>query len=212
MSTKTPVTADESGMAAPGGRPLLYVVFGLPGAGKSFVARQLGRRGFFVHDGDDDLPDDMRQAIVRGEIITTEMRDRFMAVLIDHVVDLAASHPRLVVAQTFLKARHRAQLAARLPAARFVHVVADDDLRRRRLADRNHQPLSPESVARMIAAFDFPGVPDLSGVSGVSGVSDVDAAHDAGDASNIDVVDVIDNGSDPALLDSQIDALLAFTR
>lgn len=173
-------------MSAANSPPLLFVVFGLPGAGKSFVARRLGRRGFFVHDGDDDLPDDMRGAIERGEVITVEMRDRFMAALADHVVALAALHPRLVVAQTFLKAQHRAQLAARLPHARFVQVIADDELRRTRLAHRSHQPLSAESVDRMIAAFDVPG--------------------------DDDDIEVIHNGDDPANLEAQIDLLLASTQ
>jgi len=40
--------------------PALYVAFGLPGAGKTFAAYVFERFGFTVHDGDDDLPADMR--------------------------------------------------------------------------------------------------------------------------------------------------------
>lgn len=134
-------------------------MFGLPGAGKTFAARRLAAHGFHVHDGDDDLPVDMRLAIERAEPVRPEMRDRFIGLLLAHVAVLAERHAKLVVAQTMLKQVHRDRFAARFPQARFVLVTADDDVRRARLAARREQPLEPGSVERMVAAFDPPVFP-----------------------------------------------------
>ena len=135
---------------------MLLVTFGVPGAGKSFVARALAQRGFHAHDGDDELPADMRSAIERAQPVTEEMRDRFVDALLTKVATLVADHPRLVVAQTFLKQRHRTRFLGRFPGARFVLVRASDAVRVERLEHRTHQPLDAAYTRKMVAAFDDP--------------------------------------------------------
>jgi gluconate kinase len=132
----------------------VLVMFGLPGAGKTFVAKRLVKRGFYFHDGDDDLPADMRRTIARAMPVTEAMRNRFVARLIRHVATLHRQHERLVVAQTFLKHRHRLQFLKRFPEATFILVTSDAKTRARRLAHRHHQPLDPRAVARMVALFE----------------------------------------------------------
>jgi gluconate kinase len=147
-------------MTPPGARPArLFVIFGLPGAGKTFVARRFGARGFHVLDGDDDLPSDMRAAIERARPVTPEMRERFMTALRTHVAALWVEHPRLVVAQTFLKQVHRAEFARHFPDATFVLVTASAPERAARLARRPAQRLDAAYVHKMIEAFDPPVAP-----------------------------------------------------
>ena len=140
-------------------RRSLLVMFGLPGAGKSFVARRLTSRGFHMHEGDVDLPADMREAIVRAQPVTTEMRNRFIVTLMASVAALWMRHPRLVLAHTFLKQSHRLQFARRFPKARFVLVTAGDDVQAARLSHRIDQRLDAGYVRKMIAAFDPPVAP-----------------------------------------------------
>jgi gluconate kinase len=137
----------------------LYVAFGLPGAGKTYVARVFGQYGFFVHDGDDDLPDDMRAVIHASQPVTDDMRDEFFARIIAHVDQLLLEHPRLVVAQTFIKERYRRLFLEHFPSAQFVLVEAQDDVRERRLIERTHQALDPGYARRMTALFDPPTIP-----------------------------------------------------
>lgn len=171
---------------------VLIVVFGLPGAGKTFVARRLAQRSlrgrdvFVMHDGDDDLPDDMRDAINQSAPVTTSMRERFVDAIIEHTARLRdearAQHQHLVVAQTFLKSWQRDRFRARFPDARFVLVVAGDDQRQQRLAHRSHQPLDAGYARAMTGLFD---------------------AVDEGS------VDVIVNDGDVAALDAALDELIA---
>lgn len=139
----------------------LFVAFGLPGAGKTYVARCFAEFGFYVHDADDDLPDAMRAAINASLPVTDAMRDEFFARIIAHVGELWAQYPRLVVAQTFIKEKYRHRFLERFPAAQFILVEADDAVRERRLIERLHQPLEPEYARRMATFFDAPRIPHL---------------------------------------------------
>jgi gluconate kinase len=139
--------------------PALYVAFGLPGAGKTYAAYVFERFGFTVHDGDDDLPPDMRAAIEAAQAVTDAMRDAFFDRIIAHTAELWPRHPRLVVAQTFIKEQYRLRFLEAFPAARFVLVRATDDLRERRLSARPIMRLDPTYARRMVTLFEPPRIP-----------------------------------------------------
>ena len=107
------------------------------------------------------------------------MRDRFVDALIRKALELGALHSSVALAQTFLKAPHRARFVQALPHARFVLVTAPEDTRVTRLARRAHQPLEPAYARAMTAMFDAPP----------------------------DGVQVIVNDGDPNALDAALDAL-----
>lgn len=140
-------------------KPTLFVTFGLPGAGKTYAARLFEHFGFTVHDGDDDLPDDMRHAINTQLPVTDDMRDAFFNRIIAHVHQLLPDHPKLVVAQTFIKEKYRRRFLEHFPEAQFVLVVAEDPIRELRLERRTNQPLEPEYTRKMIAMFETPHIP-----------------------------------------------------
>lgn len=157
----------------------LFVFFGLPGAGKSYAARRLAqRRHIHFHDGDDELPEDMREAISNAQVVTTDMRDRFVTALISKSNELLAQHGDVVLAQTFLKAMHRARLQAAIPHARFVLITAPEDTRVTRLARRAHQPLEPQYARAMTGMFDAPP-PDVRVIANDGDPNALDAALDA---------------------------------
>lgn len=139
--------------------PTLFVTFGLPGAGKTYAARLFENFGYTMHDGDDDLPDDMRHAIATQQPVNDTMRDEFFGRIIKHVHKLLPENPKLVVAQTFIKEKYRRWFLEQFPYAQFVLVVADDTIREQRLERRTNQPLEPDYTRRMIALFETPKIP-----------------------------------------------------
>jgi gluconate kinase len=141
--------------------PIIYVTFGLPGAGKTYAARVFERFGFFVHDADVDLPEDMRTAIATQQPVSDEMRDRFFQNITAHVERLRPEHEKLVVAQTFLKEKYRQRFLDHFPQAQFVLVEADNPIRERRLERRTHQPLDPAYTRRMVSLFEPPYIPHM---------------------------------------------------
>ncbi len=65
---------------------MIFVLFGLPGSGKTHVAQVLRKHfNFFIHDGDDDLPPVMKKLLLTSVPISDEMRDVFFKKLITHV-------------------------------------------------------------------------------------------------------------------------------
>jgi gluconate kinase len=140
-------------------RPALFVAFGLPGAGKTYAARVFEEFGFKMHDGDDELPDDMRAAIAASQPIGDSMRDVFFGQIIASVERLWPKFPQLVIAQTFIKEKYRQRFLDTFPAAHFVLVEADLAVRERRLAHRTHQALDPDYVRKMDRIFELPLIP-----------------------------------------------------
>lgn len=140
----------------------LYVAFGLPGAGKSYAAKVFERFGFYVHDGDVDLPDAMRTAIATQQPIDDTMRDEFFRRITAHIHQLLPDHPRLVLAQTFIKEKYRRRFLETFPQAQFVLVEADDPVREQRLERRTNQPLEPNYTRKMIALFEPPHIPYIT--------------------------------------------------
>jgi gluconate kinase len=137
----------------------LFVTFGLPGAGKTYAARLFEQFGFTMHDADDDLPDEMRQAISTQQPINDDMRDEFFKRITAHVHDLLPEHPKLVVAQTFIKEKYRRRFLEHFPHAQFILVEAKDPIRELRLERRTNQPLEPDYTRKMIAMFEPPHIP-----------------------------------------------------
>ena len=100
--------------------PTLFL-FGLAGSGKSFVGNLIGAHaGWHVYHADDDLTDEMRQALAEHRPFTGPMRDRFFAIVVERIRALQREHPRLVVTQAVYKRQHRDYLLAqKLPADRI---------------------------------------------------------------------------------------------
>jgi gluconokinase len=159
--------------------PLLIVTFGLPGAGKTYVARAFTHFGLVFHDGDDDLPDEMRARIAASLPIDDNLRDQFFARIGESVNQLWPEHPRLVVAQTFIKEKYRVEFLTRFPLAHFVLVEADNVIRAQRLAARTYQPLAPDYVQKMDQLFEPPHIPYARITNNVQGRAHLDGQIEA---------------------------------
>jgi len=147
----------------------------VPGAGKTYVGRVLaGEFDFHFRDVDQDLPDDMREAIVHKQPVTEAMRAAFFARVIGITRALRATYPRVAIANTILKNHHRQQIAAAFPDAQFLLVDSEPALIAKRFAVRGKYLIDLEDARRMAAAFEPPTLPHhvLSNVDGRETVID----------------------------------------
>lgn len=134
---------------------MLIYIFGLPAAGKDYVGQVLADEfGFYYHNGDLDLTDELREAVRDGRPFTDDMRDRFYAVLVERIGLLLDDYPNVALGQATFKERHRRLIAEHYPQVRFMLVTADEEVRMARL----QQGFNPVTVdyARRIAAFFEP--------------------------------------------------------
>ena len=117
----------------------LLILFGLPGAGKTFVGQILSSDfGFTFHEADDDIPDDYRQQVLAGQVVGEPMRDAYHRQLMARISELRAARPRLAVAAPLLRDRHRRWIHERFPEAVFVQVLCERQIWLARLAARTH--------------------------------------------------------------------------
>lgn len=135
----------------------ILILFGLPGAGKTFVGKILKEKfNFFFHDGDKDLTAEMKTAIASQQPISDEMRDAFFERIISSVQNAQKIHPNLVVAQTYIKEKYRKQLKEKFSDVQFMYITAKDETREQRLKNRTEYPLDLAYARKMKAVFEPP--------------------------------------------------------
>jgi len=141
----------------------LLILFGLPGAGKNYVARVLERKfGYYIYDADADLTPDFRHYVNRGEVVPGDVRDAYFDIVADRVAVLRPYHKKLAVTQAIIKEKHRVMLLSRFPEARFVWVQAPIGQVISRLQRRtNHQVkrISQEYAMTIASNFEPPRIP-----------------------------------------------------
>jgi gluconate kinase len=153
---------------------MIFVLFGLPGAGKTFVGRVLGEKfGFYVYEADQDLPVEMRRRLERALPVTDVMRDEFFGNIVKRVKSLRKKHSRIVVTQTFIKEKYRRFFLQEIPNARFILVDADNAVREARLRGRKEFPLDGEYGRQMVEMFEEPKIAHDLIVNNIEGKGEV---------------------------------------
>jgi len=142
--------------------PPLVVLFGLPGAGKSFAGRLLRDEfGYHLHEADDDIPADYKRDVAAGQVVSDERRDAYHRRLVERVAELRAAHPRLAVAVPLLRDQHRHWLAERFPDALFGLVVCAAGPWEVRLAGRTHT-VGLDYARKIAALYEPPTLPHVT--------------------------------------------------
>jgi len=119
---------------------MLLILFGLAGAGKTFVGRFLADHyGFHHEDGDQWLTIEMLAAISNKKPFTQEMRDRFTGEVVKHIASLNTEYTDVVISQALYKQKNRDQILKKFPHAIFVQVDASDDVIFSRLIARSNE-------------------------------------------------------------------------
>lgn len=139
---------------------MTYILFGLPGAGKTYVGRVFEKCfGYYLYDGDQELPEDMKQALEDRSLVTDEMRDEFFAKLLLRIKELQKKHSNLIIAQTYIKERYRKELLHEVPETKFILLETETNIREKRLRHRKEFPLDSEYARKMCELFDPPAIP-----------------------------------------------------
>lgn len=144
---------------------LLIILFGLPGTGKTFVGNIFKKYfDFYFYDGDDDLTEEMKKAIKIQRVFTDQIRNAFFKKLIKNIQNLLAlsevegksKYKNLIIAQTFIKEKYRADLLRKIPEAKFILIETKKSVREKRLIQRIDYPLDLEYARKMKINFDTP--------------------------------------------------------
>lgn len=138
----------------------LLFIFGLPGVGKSYVADILNQEfGYFIHNGDDDLPMEMKAALFQKSTITDHMRHEFVQQMIQHIKKLIPLHPKIAIHQTLVKEFMREALIQAFPHAKFILVQCETEIRETRYQERKYFNLGLPYLRKMSDLFDPPKIP-----------------------------------------------------
>jgi gluconate kinase len=145
-----------------------FILFGKPGAGKSYAADVLEKHfGFVIHDGDEDIPDDMRKALYHKQQITDSMRADFLENMISSVHQITHNKQQgttnylFAVHQTLLKEFMRKTFMKEFPDAKFLLIECDDNIREMRYVKRAYFNLGIEYLRHMTRLFEEPRIPHL---------------------------------------------------
>lgn len=137
----------------------IIVLFGLPGAGKSYIGNLLQDEfGFYHYDGDLSLPKIMKQAIFEKLPITDTMRNLFFKRLNKKAKELLKDHKKLVVSQTFIKNKYRQDFLKQIPNTQFILIKARKSVRKKRLLERCEYPLDIKYAQKMTKIFEKPKI------------------------------------------------------
>ena len=151
-------------------KPSLVVIFGLPGAGKSYVAEALHTHfRYTVYDGDRDIPKHMREALLNKQIITDAMRREFLTCMIASVNKLTQTHRKLAIHQTLIKEFMRKEFLDAFPHAQFLLVETDDVIREQRYMKRDYFNLGLPYLRHMSNLFEQPEIPHIIIENGTDG-------------------------------------------
>lgn len=137
----------------------IVVLFGLPGAGKTFVGKIFQNKfGYYLYDGDQDLSQEMIDRIHRQVEITDRQRDIFFDQIITKANVLKLTHTKIVIAQTFLKEKYRKSFSKNVPGSTFVLIHTTPAIRKARLGQRKDYPLDAEYAERICNNFEPPHI------------------------------------------------------
>jgi gluconokinase len=134
----------------------LIHLFGLTGAGKTFIANFLrDKYGYFVYEADRDFAPRMWEANRRGETFTDEMRDEFYEIVAGRFLGLSKIHPLLVMPQAGYRRKHREFLRKQIPGLLQVLVIAEEHLVEERIIKRGNE-VTVAYAQRVRAFFEEP--------------------------------------------------------
>ncbi|MBI3980610.1 hypothetical protein HY345_01290 [Candidatus Microgenomates bacterium] len=136
------------------------IIFGLPGAGKSYVGEILKNHYHLpLYDGDDELPREMKKALFNKTRVKEKMRRKFFEALMTKIEELLSAKKDFVFMQTFLKDHLRRKIYHQYPFLKFLQIEAEDVLREKRYVSRQDFNLGLSYLRQTCALFEKPTIP-----------------------------------------------------
>ena len=119
---------------------MLIVLFGLSGAGKSYVGRLLNQVAK-VHywEADEALTEEFKQCISERKPLTQAIRDDYFSVVMPQINQLLKQHQHVVVSQAFYKNKNRQAMLKDFPETVFIKIEVDFPILVQRLQRRNSE-------------------------------------------------------------------------
>lgn len=133
---------------------MLVILYGTLGAGKSTLGARLSEKhGWHFYDADEHVLPDMQSNIAARKTFPQALRDRYYALVGDHIAAKLEQHEHVVVAQAMIKQSNRLDLLRRFPKARFVAVTAAPQVIDRRVRLRANA-VTTEYAKKVLAEFE----------------------------------------------------------
>jgi len=138
----------------------LLVFFGLPGSGKSYLAKFASDHyQYRYYEADDDLPPYYVEWLRAGKIPTDEMRADYYRIMLGSLRSLCAEHGKVAMACMCPKEKLRYMILDQFPQALFVWVRVPEDIRQQRVASRQNHFVSSAVANGVIKTFEKPTIP-----------------------------------------------------
>jgi gluconokinase len=136
---------------------VVIVLMGVAGSGKTTVGRELARQlGWRLIDADDLHSERNRSKMRRGEPLTDQDRQPWLAAVHAEIGRAVGRREHLIVACSALKERYRQTLGGGMPTIRFVYLEAERALLRRRLETRGGHHAGPDLLASQLEDLEPP--------------------------------------------------------
>lgn len=135
--------------------PSVVFFYGLSAAGKSWCGDVMGRfTGRPVYHADEQLTDEMKDALAAARPFDDGMRDRYFAIVADEIL-LRRRRGPLIVTQGLYRKRHRRYLLSRIDDMDLICVRASEEVILKRL-ERRKNGISVASARAIARDFDAP--------------------------------------------------------
>ena len=136
--------------------PEVLYLFGLPGAGKTYIGDLIARESTYHHyNADDDFTPTMLKAIDRREEFSDEMRDEFYELISKKLPRLVEQYKNVIVSQATFRRQHRDMIRHALDDLEFVWVQAPQSVIIQRLRARGNEVTS-EYFKKVAPNFEAP--------------------------------------------------------
>ena len=138
--------------------PVLIMVIGVSGCGKSTVAKALAERlGYLFVEADDFHSAQNRQHMASGQALTDEMRAPWIQSLKDHIGQSAEQGHSMVLAYSGLRAAHRASLRELALPVITLFLDGDEPLIEQRMNARQNHFMPSTLLKSQFEALQDPG-------------------------------------------------------
>ena len=154
-------------------QPLVIVVMGVSGSGKTAVGSRLATAlGYTFHDADDLHPPENVVRMRSGQPLDDTHRGPWLARLATLVEESITTRQGIVLACSALARRYRDRIGTNRPEVRLVHLDGDEAIIRRRLEDRAGHFMPAALLASQLAALEKPAADEAAITVGIAAPPD----------------------------------------
>lgn len=116
---------------------MIVFLFGLPGAGKTYLGQLLAEHWTCPYwDGDEALTEEMKASVLEEKPFTKEMTQTLSKRMMDNMTRLSESNSTFIVSQAMLLETDRQLFKQSFPEVRFIYIYCDKNTMLQRITSR----------------------------------------------------------------------------